>query len=275
MSSLVQLLASDNLIGDNYATWKSNLSIILVIDDPRYVLTEKCPPVPSSNANKNVRDAYDRWIKTNEKAHTYILANISNVLAKKHESMSTTKEIMESLHGMFGQPFFSLRRDAIKYVYNCCMKAVVFVREYVLDMMVHFNVAEVYGVVVDEKSQLGISEARPTIVTLQLSEKSIRYPEGKIEDILVQVETFINSVNFIILEANTDIPIILGRPFLSTGRALIDLQKSELTIRVDDQQVKIDVFNALNFLDELETCQRIDDLEASCWKMFDEELREE
>ena len=84
----------------------------------------------------------------------YILASISDVLAKKHDVMGTAKEIMESLKGMFGQPSFSLRHEAIKYIYNCCMKEGTSVREHVLDMMVHFNVAEENEAVIDEKSQV-------------------------------------------------------------------------------------------------------------------------
>ncbi|XP_024969568.1 uncharacterized protein LOC112508936 [Cynara cardunculus var. scolymus] len=72
---------------------------------------------------------------------------------------------------------------------------------------------------------LGIGEARPTTVTLQLANRSIAYPKGKIEDVLVQVDKFIFPADFIILdfEADKDIPIILGRPFLATGGTLIDV----------------------------------------------------
>ncbi|XP_024995840.1 uncharacterized protein LOC112528990 [Cynara cardunculus var. scolymus] len=72
---------------------------------------------------------------------------------------------------------------------------------------------------------LGIEKARPTTVTLQLANKSIAYPKGTIEDVLVQVDKFIFPPDFIILdfEADKDIPIISGRPFLATGRTLIDV----------------------------------------------------
>ena len=64
--------------------------------------------------------------------------------------------------------------------------------------------------------KLGIGEARPTTVTLQLVDRSFTYPEGKIEDILIQVDKFIFPADFIILdyEADHDVSIILGRPFL-------------------------------------------------------------
>ncbi|XP_038885806.1 uncharacterized protein LOC120076100 [Benincasa hispida] len=67
--------------------------------------------------------------------------------------------------------------------------------------------------------KLDIGNARPTTITLQLADRSITHPEGKIEDVLVQVDKFIFPVDFIILnyEADREVPIILGRLFLATG----------------------------------------------------------
>src|SRR5262245_4867092 len=102
--------------------------------------------------------------------------------------------------------------------------------------------------------KLYVGEARPTTVTLQLSDRFITYPEGKIEDVLVKVDKFIFPADFIVLdyEADRDVPIILGRPFLATGRALIDVQKGELTMRVQDEQVTFNVFKTMKSLDEIE-----------------------
>lgn len=85
--------------------------------------------------------------------------------------------------------------------------------------------------------KLGIGEAIPTTITLQLANHSVKYLEGKIEDVLVQVDKFIFHADFIILnyEADREVQIILGRPFLAIGWALIDVQEGELTIKVDDQ----------------------------------------
>ena len=65
-----------------------------------------------------------------------------------------------------------------------------------------------------------------------------------IKDVLVKVDKFIFPADFIVLdmEEDQDIPIILGRPFLTTGRTLIDMQKGEVTMTVQDKQV---TFNAL------------------------------
>ena len=63
------------------------------------------------------------------------------------------------------------------------------------------------------------------MVSLQLADKSIKYPRGMIEDVLIKVDKFIFPVYFIVLdmEEDQDIPIILGRPFSATGRTLIDV----------------------------------------------------
>ncbi|XP_062103615.1 uncharacterized protein LOC133814703 [Humulus lupulus] len=69
--------------------------------------------------------------------------------------------------------------------------------------------------------KLGLGEAKPTTITLQLADQSIKHPRGVIEDVLVKVDKFIFPTDFIILdmEEDTKVPIILGRPFLATGQA--------------------------------------------------------
>ncbi|XP_061346795.1 uncharacterized protein LOC133301261 [Gastrolobium bilobum] len=67
--------------------------------------------------------------------------------------------------------------------------------------------------------KLEIGEARPTTVTLLMVDRSLTYPEGKFEDVLVRVDKFIFPADFIVLdfEADREVPIILGRAFLATG----------------------------------------------------------
>ncbi|XP_062108233.1 uncharacterized protein LOC133819084 [Humulus lupulus] len=78
--------------------------------------------------------------------------------------------------------------------------------------------------------RLGLGEAKPTTITLQLADRSLAHPRGIIEDVLVKVDKFIFPADFIVLDMEEDanVPIILGRPFLATGQALIDVQKGEL-----------------------------------------------
>jgi uncharacterized NAD(P)/FAD-binding protein YdhS len=156
-SAVINLLGADKLTGQNYANWKNTINTVLVIDDLKFILIEECPPVPAQNAPRNVRDAFDRWIKANDKARVYILASLSDILAKKHESMVSARDIMDSLRGMFGQASTHLKHDALKFIFNARMKEGSSVREHVLNMMVHFNVAEMNGAVIDEASQVSLS----------------------------------------------------------------------------------------------------------------------
>ncbi|XP_024022668.1 uncharacterized protein LOC112091966 [Morus notabilis] len=82
--------------------------------------------------------------------------------------------------------------------------------------------------------RLGLVEAKPTNVTLQLADRSLTYPRGVVEDVLVKVDRLIFPADFIVLDMEEDheVLIILGRPFLATGRTLIDVQKGELTMRI-------------------------------------------
>ena len=112
--------------------------------------------------------------------------------------------------------------------------------------------------------RLGLGEARLTIVTLQLADKSLKHPRGVIEDVLVKVENFIFPADFIVLymEEDTEIPIILGRPFLATGRAMIDVQRGELKLRVQEDGVKFNVFEAVRHPAESDTCFMTETMEA-------------
>ncbi|XP_075489567.1 uncharacterized protein LOC142528407 [Primulina tabacum] len=72
--------------------------------------------------------------------------------------------------------------------------------------------------------KLGLGEPKPTRMSLQLADRSVKYPRGVIEDVLVKVDKFIFPVDFVVLDMEEDIemPLILGRPFLATDKALID-----------------------------------------------------
>ncbi|MCH96263.1 hypothetical protein A2U01_0017247 [Trifolium medium] len=97
--------------------------------------------------------------------------------------------------------------------------------------------------------KLGIGAARPTTITLQLADRSICYPQGKIEDVLVRVDKFVFPADFIIMDftVDEDTLILLGKPFLSTRRTLIDVEKGEMTMRVNTQEVTFNVLKAMKY----------------------------
>ncbi|XP_026450747.1 uncharacterized protein LOC113350854 [Papaver somniferum] len=99
--------------------------------------------------------------------------------------------------------------------------------------------------------QLGIREMKPTRITLQLADRSVKVPRGIIEDVLVQVENFIYPVDFVILDTHPvssqdiNIPIILGRLFLATANAVIHCQTGLVEFSFGNQKISVNVFKAL------------------------------
>ena len=81
---------------------------------------------------------------------------------------------------------------------------------------------------------------------------------------LEKVDKFIFPADFIVLDMEEDkkIPIILGRSFLATGRAMIDVQKGELKLRVQDDKVRFSVFNVARRPMESDACFMIEVMEA-------------
>ncbi|XP_022864267.1 uncharacterized protein LOC111384238 [Olea europaea var. sylvestris] len=113
--------------------------------------------------------------------------------------------------------------------------------------------------------KLGLGEVKPRTVTLQLADRSLTYPRGIIEDVLVNVDKFIFPADFVVLDMEEDqkIPLILGRPFLAIGRALIDVQGGHLTLRVNEEEVRFNIYQAMKYSDDHDTCHRIDFIDSA------------
>ncbi|XP_021975446.1 uncharacterized protein LOC110870571 [Helianthus annuus] len=92
-------------------------------------------------------------------------------------------------------------------------------------------------------AKLKLGEPSPTRMSLQLADRSVKYPRGIVENMLVKVDKFVFPVDFVILDMDEDtqIPLILGRPFLATARALIDVYDGKLTLLVEDDMVTFDI----------------------------------
>ena len=62
---------------------------------------------------------------------------------------------------------------------------------------------------------------------LLMADQTVKRPIGILHDVLVKVKSFMFPAYFVILDCEVDfeVPIILGRPFLATGKALVDMEK--------------------------------------------------
>ncbi|GJV81142.1 reverse transcriptase domain-containing protein [Tanacetum coccineum] len=112
--------------------------------------------------------------------------------------------------------------------------------------------------------KLGLGEPKATRMSLELADRSIQYPRGIIENVLIKVDKFILPIDFVILDMLEDsrVPRILGRPFLGTARAMIDIFNKKITLRVGDNEVIFDVDQSIKRpTTEDDECYGIDDLD--------------
>ncbi|XP_019233296.1 PREDICTED: uncharacterized protein LOC109213911 [Nicotiana attenuata] len=84
-----------------------------------------------------------------------------------------------------------------------------------------------------------IGEIRSIPMSLQLADQTTIIPEGIVEDVLVRVDKFVFPVDFIVvnMEENREVPLILGRSFLDTIRAILDIQERQLMLRVGEERL--------------------------------------
>ncbi|GKB27758.1 reverse transcriptase domain-containing protein [Tanacetum coccineum] len=87
--------------------------------------------------------------------------------------------------------------------------------------------------------KLELEALTPTRMTLELANRSITHPMGIAEDVVVRVDGFTFLADFVVVNFEPDprVPIILGRPFLRTAKALIDLYEETLTLRVGKEEL--------------------------------------
>jgi hypothetical protein len=112
---------------------------------------------------------------------------------------------------------------------------------------------------------LGVNEVKPTMVTLQMADISIKRPYGVVEDLLVKIDKFIFPVDFVVMdiEVHEEVPLILGRPFLATGRALIDVEGGELMLRVQEEKVIFNVFESWKNHSDSSPCMNVEVVDTS------------
>ncbi|GJU88320.1 zf-CCHC domain-containing protein [Tanacetum coccineum] len=86
---------------------------------------------------------------------------------------------------------------------------------------------------------LGLRILTKTNMTIELADRSIKYPKGIVENMLVRIGKFTFPIDFVVLDIpkDKDIPLILGRPFLSTAHVKIDVFKRKISLRVGKEKI--------------------------------------
>ncbi|XP_021691541.1 uncharacterized protein LOC110672914 [Hevea brasiliensis] len=111
--------------------------------------------------------------------------------------------------------------------------------------------------------KLKVRDLKPTTISLQLADRSIKYLVGILENVPLKVGKFFIPVDFVVLEIEDDVrtPIILGRPFLATARASIDVKNGKLKLTVGEEAIEFNLFQHSKELDVMNSCYRVDIIE--------------
>nr|GEZ97460.1 reverse transcriptase domain-containing protein [Tanacetum cinerariifolium] len=91
--------------------------------------------------------------------------------------------------------------------------------------------------------KLGLPDLIPTRMTLELANRAICTPDGIARDVFVPVGKFTFPADFVVVNYESDprVPLILGRPFLRTARALIDVHGEEMILRDGDERLTLNM----------------------------------
>nr|GFB81954.1 reverse transcriptase domain-containing protein [Tanacetum cinerariifolium] len=124
--------------------------------------------------------------------------------------------------------------------------------------------------------ELALPELTPTCMTLELADRSISKPIGIAKDVKVKVGMFHFPVDFVVVDFEPDprVPLILGRCFLKTDRALIDVHKGELTLRIGNEAIAYNLDQTSRYsanYDQM-TANKIDVTDEACEEYFQEVL---
>nr|GEV34278.1 reverse transcriptase domain-containing protein [Tanacetum cinerariifolium] len=116
--------------------------------------------------------------------------------------------------------------------------------------------------------KLSLPELTPTRMTLKLADRSITHPKGVAEDVFVKVGKFHFPTDFVVVDFKVDpiVPLILGRSFLRTGRALIDVYGEEITLRVNDESITFNLNQTMRYsltYDDT-SVNRVDVIDIAC-----------
>nr|GFA09501.1 reverse transcriptase domain-containing protein [Tanacetum cinerariifolium] len=126
-------------------------------------------------------------------------------------------------------------------------------------------------------NKLSLRELSPTCMTLELVDRLISHPVVVAEDVFIKVGTFLFPADFVVIDFDADprVPLILGRFFLKTRHALIDVYKGELTLCVGNKAITFNLHQTSRYSAnyDVESINRVDVIDIAYEEYSQEFLR--
>ncbi|KAL5766048.1 hypothetical protein ACOSP7_016665 [Xanthoceras sorbifolium] len=210
-----------------------------VLDEP----TLPSPPVNKSSTNPD--DALLEEKKKKPPIHVPAYAKVIKDLCtmKKKHNVKKTAFLTEQVSAVIEQKTPPKYKDPGCPTISCHIGTHEFGHA-LLDLGASVNLMP-YSVYL----RLGLGEIKPTSVVLQLADRSVRKPRGVVEDVLLQIDQFYYPVDFIVLDTQSmvdmesKIPLILGRPFLATANALINCRNGLMKLTFGNMTLEVNIFH--------------------------------
>ncbi|XP_071906718.1 uncharacterized protein [Coffea arabica] len=123
-------------------------------------------------------------------------------------------------------------------------------------------------------TSLNLGPLKGTDIIIQLADRTNAYPEGLVEDVLVQVNELVFPADFYVLDMGDEralnpSPILLGRPFVSTVRTKIDVNEGTLSMEFDGKIVNFNIFDAIKYPDKTNSVYAVSVVEPLVQEIFE------
>ena len=97
-----------------------------------------------------------------------------------------------------------------------------------------------------------VGELQPFLIELCLADGSMKKPHGIVEDVIVRIEGCYFQVDFLVVDMKitkelSQAPIILGKPFLGTAKAVIDWGRGEIILKVGEHTLKVNINKLMKY----------------------------
>ncbi|XP_058766949.1 uncharacterized protein LOC131640578 [Vicia villosa] len=203
------------------------------------------PPIPFPQRLKNTKteNQFQKFIKVIEKLHVEIpfteaITQISSYAKFLKDILSNKGRLNDpkplECHSISENKLAKKDKDPGSFSIPC------FLGNHMIDKAFLDLGASVSLMPLAVCKRLKLGELQPTKMSLQLADRSVKYPMGILEDIPVKIGQLYIPTDFVVMDIkeDDDIPILLGRSFLSTAGAIIDVKKGKLTFEVGDETIE-------------------------------------
>eukprot|EP00257_Ricinus_communis_P014277 XP_015571908.1 uncharacterized protein LOC107260895 [Ricinus communis] len=124
--------------------------------------------------------------------------------------------------------------------------------------------------------ELGLEELKPITMSLQLTDKSLKYPRGIVEDLLIQIGELIIPADFMVLDMkNTPVmdneqTILLGRSLMATTKTVFDVHNEKLTMIILGETIEFKMFDSLTLSPNtsIGECSYVDCLDYFVYEIY-------